>query len=281
VRTKAIKDLSQLSDSDFFREVSGGLDQILSNALRLANDSNMLHRQQCPQGYRILRGMAEEEAAKFLILLDAVRCPRTQQETFNKQLKRFNDHWAKGIYAEYLSWRPATFGEACQYIETSRREYYLDGPNDVDWIFRNRVLQGREETIYVDYAETEEGHSWIVPRPEIELLLISSILIEPKVLEVARTLKECGCTTPQALKEMADIWRPVQMTGDSHWQDLRKLNSGFLQKMKEAGLLIEQPAETYNKIINNWLFPLYSIDLSLVCVDRQELKGRQERWSPE
>lgn len=281
MRTKAIKDLSQLPDTDFFREVSSGLDHILSNALRLANDSNMLHSQHRPQGYRILRGMAEEEAAKFLILVDAVRCPRAQQETFNKQLKRFNDHLAKGIYAEYLTWRPATFGEACQYIETSRREYYLDGPNDIDWIFRNRILQGREETIYVDYAETEDGHSWIVPRPEIELLLTPLILIEPEVIKVVRTMKECGCTTPQALEVMADIWRPVQMTEDFHWQYLRQLNSGFLQKMKDTGLLLEQPAETYNKIINNWLFPLYSIDLSLVSVARQELKGIQERWAPE
>jgi AbiV family abortive infection protein len=280
MRTKAIKDLGQLSDTDFFHEVSIGLEHILNNALRLENDANILHNQKCPQGYRILRGMAEEEAAKFLILIDAVRCPRNPPEVFIKQLKRFNDHLAKGIYAEYFTWRPATFGEVVKYIEDMRREYYLDGPNDIDWIFRNRVLQGREETIYVDYAETDEGHSWIAPRPEIEFLLISSIIIEPEVLAVARAIKEIGCTNSQSLKLMADTWRPIKMAKDFHWQDLRQLNAGLLEKMKEAGLLIEQPQETYNKIIDNRLFPLYSVDLGIISVNRKELKEMQDRWAP-
>ena len=38
-----------------------------------------------PQGCRILLGMSEEEAAKCLILMDVVRCPRIPNDIFTRQ----------------------------------------------------------------------------------------------------------------------------------------------------------------------------------------------------
>lgn len=47
--------------------------------------------------------------------------------------------------------------------------------------------------------------------------------------------------------------------------------------MESNGLLRDDP----NFLIDHWLFPLYSIDLSLKKVNRQELREIQERWNPD
>jgi hypothetical protein len=51
-----------------------------------------------------------------------------------------------------------------RYVDLLRRNYYLDGPNDVDWLFRNEIMAEREERLYVDYVETDDGDMWISPR---------------------------------------------------------------------------------------------------------------------
>lgn len=110
------------------------------------------------------RVVSEEEAGKYLVLLDVVRCARASGHTKSKQLKRANNHLAKGIYARAAEIRPATFGELLDYVETLRRSDYLDGPNDVDWIFRNEIEARREEQLYVDFVETDDGDVWQSPR---------------------------------------------------------------------------------------------------------------------
>ncbi len=165
MRVRAIKDLNQLSQNDFLREVARGLRLILQNANCLIDDAKLLlERDSNNNGVWILRGIAEEEAAKFLILIDAVRCPK-KHERFEKHLQDFNEHVAKGIYAEYYNMRPATFGEIIRYVEFYRAEYYLDGPQGIEWIFRNSISQEREEMMYVDYIEDDEGHRWQKPDP--------------------------------------------------------------------------------------------------------------------
>jgi hypothetical protein len=106
---------------------------------------------------RVVHQLAEEETAKFLLLLDPVRCPRGG-DSFERRLARFNDHLAKGIYAEYAGIRPAAFRQAIEFIDAHRRDCYLDGPNEVNWILCNSILGTRGEHLYVDYVETHEGH---------------------------------------------------------------------------------------------------------------------------
>jgi AbiV family abortive infection protein len=276
MRTRAIRDLAQLSDPDFFAEVSEGIEQVLDNAVRIEQDARFLGEHERRNGYRILLGIAEEEAVKVLILLDAVRCPRDPASQFARQLSRFHDHLAKGIYAEACSWRPATFGELVSYIDRERREFYLDGPNDVDWIFRNRILQNREGAIYVDYVHTDEGHLWLTPSDNY-LMFVHT----PAALRLVQALNASGCTTPEGLAMIARIWRPVNMTVDYHWTNLRDLNHRTLQELEVQGLLREQSQEVYSTIVNDWPFPIYSADLGLAEVDQDELRELQRRWVPD
>jgi hypothetical protein len=76
VKPRAIKDLSQLNDAELLSEVSEGPCLCVGNALRLWRDARKLRVSRRAQGFEILRLFVEEEAAKFHILLDAVRCPR-------------------------------------------------------------------------------------------------------------------------------------------------------------------------------------------------------------
>lgn len=278
MKEKAIKDLCQLTDADLFKEVSEGLDLIIDHASQVEKDANFLaeHKKKC--GLNILKAIIKEEAAKFLILLDAIRCPRVPPEKFVKQLQRFNDHLAKGIYSLVYDTRPAHFKEIHELVVSECHEYYLDGPNDVDWIFRNEILQKREEHIYVDYIESDGDHFWLTPKryydPDISPIIFYAT---PKILEVAYALWKIGCTKPDSLSIIAKQWRTVDISDDSSWQQLRKLNHHTLAKLASKNLIIEQPDSAHSTIIDNWLFPLHSLDIRIVKVDQSNLKEVRDK----
>lgn len=280
MRARAISDLCQLPEKDFFLQVSIGMGHVLENALRLYHDSRLLIEQGRSQSSSILKRFAEEEAAKFHVLMDAVRCPRKPSEVLNRQLSKFNDHLSKGIYAELCTWRCATLGELFGYVEAEYKEYCLDGPTGFDWIFRNRVLQEREEAMYVDYVEADEEHEWIRPSAETKLLSTSRTF-EPEVLVTARALRDIGCATHEALEIISAIWRPIQMSKDFHYQELRRLNKKVLESLQEKALLIDQPAKLYSKVIDDWPFPLYSFERKEGKIKREDLKESQRDWYPE
>lgn len=281
MRVKAIKDLSQLAEDALFETVAEGLGHVLDNARRLCDDSEQLADCNRFQGSRVLRGIAEEEAAKFLILLDAVRCPRQPTARWSRQLARFNDHLAKGLYGRSYYWRPGTLGQLQEYLDREREDFYLDGPNDVDWIFRNYILQRREETLYVDFIVTEDGRSWLHPgrfNNETGLILKGH---RPQALEISQALSRCGVATARGLEVVATVWRQVSMRLDLKWFDLRKLNHRTLEELESKGLLQEQPGEVYEKVIGRWQFPLYDLELTPIHVDRVVLRERQQNWIPD
>jgi hypothetical protein len=80
MKPRSIRQLSELDDVEFFKEIATGLRMCAANALRLWRDARRLLEPKRPQGFSILQHFAEGEAAKFHILLDAVRCPRQPGE---------------------------------------------------------------------------------------------------------------------------------------------------------------------------------------------------------
>ena len=123
-----------------------------------------LAEQDRARGCEILANLAEEEAAKYLILIDAVRCPR-DTPNFGRQLAKFNQHLAKGLYAESAMLSPVNFREVAQYMNRQRKELYLDRDGEMDWICRNHILQRRDTQMYVDYLRTESGHLSLLRTP--------------------------------------------------------------------------------------------------------------------
>jgi hypothetical protein len=49
--------------------------------------------------------------------------------------------------------------------------------------------------------------------------------------------------------------------------------------MQAKGLLKEAPPETYTRVIDEWLFPLWSLELTRVIpVDKADLRSMQDEW---
>lgn len=281
MRIKAICDLNQLSDTKLLNEVSKGMYLIINNSMKIYSDAQKLIEMDGLRGHQILKNIASEKAAKFFILLDAIRCGRENNDAFSKQLKRYNNHLAKGLYAEYYETKPSNFKEVREWIDKERQEFYLDGPNDVDWIFHNWTLQQREEKIYVDYMENDGEHQWLSPERYDDMLKNKLLFkLDPKVIQISATFYNMGITKPEVLKLIASKWRPVKMKNNFTLKKVQKLNKETLEELEDNHLLENVDKSATKLIIDNWLFPIYSISMTKIKVNKGKLKEIQENWSP-
>ena len=278
MRVRAIKDLMQLGEPAFFAAIAEGLELIVRNVSRLHDGALTLAKASQPHAARVLVTLAEEEAAKVLILLDAVRCPRLPADRLSRQLARFNDHLAKGLYARVCEMRPGTLAQLQEYIDNDREEFYLDGPNDVDWIFPNQVTQGREGMFYVDYVAHDDGHQWSDPVAFEDILFSSPPM---PAVRMALHLSSVGGIGSEALAFVAATWRGRVPGPETHCTEIRELNALTLQTLDEHGLLREHPNEVYSWIVREWQFPMYDLDLTPIQVDLQALREQQQSWCPD
>ena len=65
------------------------------------------------------------------------------------------------------------------------------------------------------------------------------------------------------------------------WPDLRQLNVQTLEILEESKLLRVRPNSVYRRVANDWLFPLYPLDLGEIKIDPEELREAQRNWSPD
>ncbi len=283
---RAIQDLCQLQDDRLFEEVSTGVGHIIEVVNRL--DAAALTLSEAGQEHpaRILGNLAEEEAAKVLILVDVVRCPQAQSKERNRLLGYFYNHLAKGIYAEVCSWHVMDFAELKRYVDINCEPYYLDGPNEVDWIFYNPILQRREDKIYVNYVREgrEDGeHGWVCPRNE-ELPLLRYRTRE--VIQLARALYRVGVTAPEGLIVVAEVWRSVEVTPEFGNERLAQLNSQTLDKLEKRGVPREARDDDYTCVRERWPFPLYPLVIPTPNYgwrqgERKRLREVQRTWAPD
>ena len=278
MRSRAIKDLTRFRDSDLFSSVAEGLASTYENASRIAEGARILNENQNIRGARILESIAKEEAAKYLILLDAIRCPRTRDDTLSRHFEKFNQHLAKGLYAEACNWKPRDFKEIKVLIQSQCDEYYLDGPSDVDWIFENWIIRQREEAFYVDYVDYDEEHAWLSPKSYEDISLAAPIhRRSPSVVELVNDLHLVGFSKPDSLSIVAELWRPFSITDDTTFHDLRKLIHHNLLQLPGA----EVSMTVKTRIEETWPFPLYDLEMRQIPVSKTKLKEIQERWYPE
>ena len=144
---RAVGDFASFSDERLFGELAEGIPLIEENAVGLDETARRLHQEEEYRVSEVIRGFAEEEAAKVLILIDLVRCPYDWEQRA-EIAKRFYGHIAKRTYAMTCSYpRIASFKELCELVERELRPYYLDGPNWVDWIFPNSIAVERAKPV--------------------------------------------------------------------------------------------------------------------------------------
>ena len=54
-----------------------------------------------------------------------------------------------------------------------------------------------------------------------------------------------------------------------------------LEVLRQQNLLKTQSHEIFDIIINEWLFPLYPLDLNKERMNKKELNEIRERWHPD
>lgn len=255
--------------------IAAGMAALVEHVDTLSADLAALVADERARSAAALGIQAEEEAAKILILLDLVRMGWRDQKACVNQIDRFYDHLARGIYAQVVHFRPATVKELQRLIDFERRSRYLDGPNDVDWIFRNEVLTRRESSLYVDYVHTEDGDEWVSPASRDEYKSAWRV----DAARLALLLAKAGATSRDGLEIVARDWRGVSLDPDTHWQVAAAINAGVLRAVHAAGLSDPGMTETEAAwLCDRWTFPLGRFDMDQVEVSDAELEEQRDRW---
>lgn len=255
---RAVYELAQLADKELFGEISQGLRTVVGNALNLWRTSKVLFRHDRRQGCEILRLFAEEEASKFFILIDVVRCPRQERYLLKQQLNYFYDHLAKGIYTQHYESVPADFREVKGYVENFRQAHFLDGPEGFEYIYKNTILDRREELLYTNYVRSDNGCYWVNPR---RTLIVPSWETEPEILRTARLMCRMGFANPNSLEQIAIQWRKFPLNDTTHWGEIRNQNYETIKTLQELGLIRETNTADVEIVLDRWNFPLYPLNL--------------------
>ncbi len=161
---KKVATLGAKPRAERLRLIGDGLPVLLASAQELDDAEKQLPREH-QRARAILIGQAEEEAAKILILLDAVRCPPKRQKAFNRTLGNFYNHLARLIYAAASGWHAATLPELARYVDHDRTSHYLDGQYGPEFLFRNDLLDEREGFLYADLIDHDGDLEWRKPGP--------------------------------------------------------------------------------------------------------------------
>jgi hypothetical protein len=110
-----------------------------------------------PREAEVLEGFAKEEAAKILILLDAMRCPeKLVAGKLNMLIGRFYGHLERLIYAQLAEWWCEDIARLRKAVEPLRKAHDLEG-NMGEFIVPNSTLYHRESKLYADVEAYEDG----------------------------------------------------------------------------------------------------------------------------
>ena len=280
MKEKNIKKLCQMRINEQLKAISEGLNLLIENVFSINKSLQRLQKIETVTGYKILRQISEEEAAKFLILLDYIRCPSKRSEWQSRQLKYFYCHFTRYLYAEYCVTRPASWKEVCDWVERNRQSRYLDGPLGVEWIFRNELIDKRERAIYVDYIEMDNKDIWASPK-DYEDIDLKPWELRSDIIYLIILMQKCGFTKYEALKEIRDEWVKFNLNPNTHWGEIKERNLNTIEKLFAKVIVPEGiDKNEINEIADRWYFPLYSLDLKEKKVNEEELKEIQRKWRP-
>jgi hypothetical protein len=273
MRPRAVPSLANLPVSQYLAALAEGMSLIAEHVATLEAAA----ARQPARAAAAVRVVADEEAGKYLILLDAARCARRSTDRKVRQLKRCNQHIPKGVYVEAADIRPATFGELLGYIDLLRVSHYLDGPNDVDWIFRNSIEAGREDRLYVDYVETDDGAGWTSPARFDDVWFG----VASGATRLVGALDRAGGSTPDGLAIVDAVWHDFVPDPASSWSEVSARNEDTTARWRAAGLGAAAASQDLHIVVDTWTFPLHSTEVERKSADVDELRRRQAAWTPD
>lgn len=269
--------LAALGAAELLGTLAEGLSLVAEHVAALEQIAGRQEGPAAARAVEVLHVVSDEEAGKFLILLDVARCAEAESALKADQLRKASNHIAKGVYQRAVDIRPADFAELLRFAKGLRASHYLDGPNDVDWIFRNEIEAEREEKLYVDYVSTDDGDSWYSPRRYDDL----GPDYASGAAELVLAMSRAGFCSTEVLTTIAEVWRDFRPEPETQWSDCRELNRATLERIPADVVDPELSDEDVSRILNTWTFPMYDVDLRKIDVKLDDLRERQRNWSPD
>jgi AbiV family abortive infection protein len=283
VYARQLDKILHLPERQRFAVMAEGMEQLAGSVATLEADAAALAESRRHQSAAVLRCFADEEAAKVLILLDVARAGWKDRKRVEDLLRRrFYQHLARGLYVRAYAGNPADLAEIRRYVDTLRTEYYLDGPMDVDWIFSNEVLAGREERLYVDYVRDEDGNGfWTGPASRAAMVDEPFRYSPPPsvAIELVAAMHRIGLLSPDGLRATRAVWQGAAVDDKTHWSALYRLNVAVVERLAVEGLDLrhEENIEAARFVCDRWIFPLYTLNLDMEKVTLAELHAVRER----
>lgn len=278
---RRLRTISQVPEARRFSVLGEGLELLADNVATLEHDAGTLGAARRHRGAAVLRCFAEEEAAKVMILVDLARAGWNDHDAVKACMTNFYSHLARGLYVRAYRGSPADLAEVREHVDYLRRQYYLDGPMEVDWIFGNEVLTDREERLYVDYVVDEYGDGrWTGPADRAAMFdePFSSPAPPSTVVELTAAMRQIGLLTSEGLAATRAVWDGVVVDDPMHWADLRPLNIAVIEKLVSDGRpYTTEDHDALRCVVEHWIFPLTSLDLTLAKVDRSDLQRARDR----
>jgi len=272
MKVKELKKLSNYPEDKKMEIIAEGLNSLSSHVNEICKSIDKLSNEETQRGYHILTNLCEEEASKFLMLIDYVRYPHSAYSLRDKHIKNFYNHFSRCAYVDVYHSRPATWKDVCDHIYLISPELFLDGPNDVDWIFRNRLIQNREQRMYVDYIEIDGKHFWAGPE-DIESRQLSFSCRSSRIINLIKIMAEAGFASVESLKIIKNEWENFVLSPKTHWLEVEGKNRKIAINILERTEYEFSPSK-FNDLVKDWNFPL-QIELTEKKVEETDLKNMQ------
>ncbi len=232
-----------------------------------------------PREAGVLRGFAEEESAKALILIDAVRCPKDRAPSkLGAIVGWFYSHLARLIYAESVLFPPVNVRELQEEVDLRRKEYFLEGMAG-EAILPNRHLFQRESLLYTDVVAEESGElSWNDPleisQPSDSAATEGS---RPLSLRLVEAMAKLGIFSLQGLKATSEVWDKVEFAGPRHHSDAMELVRELVDRLVREGLPREGSVDPYMQtLLDFWQLPMYNLDFKRIPISMEQLLAERE-----
>lgn len=271
--------LCQMSQSDRLDFIADGLPIVFTSAQGFWRAARQL--EDSVREAEVLTRLAEEEAAKVLILMDMVRCPtRLVSSRIGSMVKWFYSHLARLIYSEAVTWKPMHVGQLREYVDDCRKSHHVDGAAG-EYIMPNSTIFKREGVLYSDIAAYEdEGPSWSDPADLTRAYLFSRP--PPPALSLAESMSKLGIFGRRGVRLTSQIWGKVDFKELESFSESNDLTQHLVKALINDRLTAEDAEQQdVDTLYGSWPLPMYHFDFSMVEVPLQELHNEQEAllWS--
>jgi AbiV family abortive infection protein len=275
VEPRKLVRLMDLSASDRLPRVAEGLELLAHHVDSKIADATLLFEASRYTSAHLLDGFASEEAAKALMLLDAIRAQwKPDADVRWLMNKSFYDHHSRLMYVHIYDF-PAHLDrdEIKEFVDGQRDSYFVDGPEGFEWVFRNAELAKREGRMYVDYCVNADGRAeWDSPdkwgwKPFV-------VAAPSGAVKLVQSLARIGILSTAGLNAIQDAWRGAPI--DIGWQEVRERNWTTIKILDEAGGIQEATKTDVTRAVNHWQMPLLGIELTERKMTLAQARAQQD-----